>query len=183
MREDRGRRQGCSQKSKVAWSNVIATRYKRMKERSPRNSNNSARVFKMFLAVMDHSTSIDRRPLVHSSTTGIIFNLRPSSLRSITKSWLQRWPLCSAQRLVHPFSLVPPREAPPLELSVGNFETCLSPELIEPLLVHRPPCPPQERPHSPVAVARTLRRECEHPLQQRLLPFGSCAVVALGGSV
>ena len=37
-------------------------------------------------AVIERSTSMLRHSLVYSSTTGIIFSLLPSSVRSITKS-------------------------------------------------------------------------------------------------
>jgi hypothetical protein len=48
--------------------------------------NRDARAFTTSSAVIERSTSLLRHSLLYSSTTGIIFSLRPSSVSSITKS-------------------------------------------------------------------------------------------------
>jgi hypothetical protein len=57
-----------------------------MKAGSPLLANSDVRVATISSAVIERSTSMLRHYLVYSSTTGIIFSLLPSSVRSITKS-------------------------------------------------------------------------------------------------
>ena len=73
-------------------------------------------------------------------------------------------------------------KAPPLALPLGHFETFLAPQPMHPLLVDRPTFVPQERPHPPVAVARVLPRELDHPLDQSAVPLRLAARVALARS-
>jgi hypothetical protein len=58
----------------------------RMKAGSPLWQNRDARVLTTSSAVIERSTSMLRHSLLYSSTMGIIFSLRPSSVKSITKS-------------------------------------------------------------------------------------------------
>ncbi len=58
----------------------------RMNSGSPLRRNRDARVATMSSAVIERSTFMLKHSLVYSSTMGIIFSLRPSSVSSITKS-------------------------------------------------------------------------------------------------
>jgi hypothetical protein len=112
----------------------------RMKSGSPLRRNSDERVSTTSSAVIERPTSMLRHSLVYSSTTGIIFSLLPSSVRSITKSEPQTWSMYSARLLVQLFSLSPGRRrrllSPPLVLlAFGHFETFLWPQPIHPLLV------------------------------------------------
>jgi hypothetical protein len=71
------------------------------------------------------------------------------------------------------------QKAPPFVLLVGNFEPFFPPEPVHPLFVDLETFPPQQHPHSPVAVAGVLSRKRDHTLGQGAIPLFFVARVAL----
>src|SRR5215210_8680401 len=74
------------------------------------------------------------------------------------------------------------QRTPPLSLPLWHLQALLPPQPMYPLLVHLPALPSEQRPHPPVAVARVLAGEPDHPLDQPAVLLGLAAHVSLGGS-